>query len=50
MANENGGIFAHQTSWPCVSATIFDTPSPRKVFAMMASGAAAPNQTCLILF
>jgi hypothetical protein len=39
------GTVAHQTSWPCVVATVRPTPAARSVGAIRPSGAAAPNQT-----
>ncbi|GGW87974.1 hypothetical protein GCM10010341_05750 [Streptomyces noursei] len=40
------GVRAHQTSWPCVVATILATPASRRSRAAISpSGAAAPNHT-----
>ncbi|CAB4711678.1 unannotated protein [freshwater metagenome] len=43
IATLNGNTFDHQTSWPCVRATILTTPALRKVGARRPSGAAAPK-------
>jgi len=43
-----GKTFAHQTSCPCVSATIRSAPALRKVEDIQPKGAAAPNATVLI--
>ena len=48
IAHENGHTRDHQTSCPCVNATIFSTPALRKPCDSKASGAAAPKKTVVI--